>query len=106
MSVNIVVPEMGESVVEATVVRWLKSEGEPVSPGEAVVELETEKANFEVGAEKGGILVRIDKNKDDDVKVGDVLGVIDEARKEEEEKKRKPEQEREKRKKAAEEPEK
>ncbi|HEX9667477.1 MAG TPA: 2-oxoglutarate dehydrogenase complex dihydrolipoyllysine-residue succinyltransferase [Thermodesulfobacteriota bacterium] len=106
MSFNIVVPEMGESVVEATVVRWLKREGEPVSPGEAVVELETEKANFEVGAEKGGVLVRIDKNEEDDVMVGDVLGVIDEARKEEEEKKRKPEQEREKRKKAAEEPEK
>lgn len=102
MSFNIVVPEMGESVVEATVVRWLKKEGEHVSPGEAVVELETEKANFEVGAEKGGVLVRIDKNEEDDVMVGDVLGVIDEARKEEEEKKRKPERERER---AAEEPE-
>jgi 2-oxoglutarate dehydrogenase E2 component (dihydrolipoamide succinyltransferase) len=95
MPFNIVVPEMGESVVEATVVRWLKKEGEHVSPGEAVVELETEKANFEVGAEKGGVLVHIEKNQEDDVMVGDVLGVIDETRKEEE-KKRRPEQGREK----------
>lgn len=99
MSFNIVVPEMGESVVEATVIRWLKKEGEYVSAGEAVVELETEKANFEVGAEKAGLLVRIEKNEEDDVMVGDVLGVIDEARKEEakgeaEEKKIEPEPER------------
>ncbi|MBI4228282.1 MAG: 2-oxoglutarate dehydrogenase complex dihydrolipoyllysine-residue succinyltransferase [Deltaproteobacteria bacterium] len=94
MSVNIVVPEMGESVVEATVVRWLKKEGEPVTPGEAVVELETEKANFEVGAEHGGILLRIDKKEDDDVKVGDILGVIDEAGKGEGEHKRQPHVER------------
>lgn len=101
MSFNIVVPEMGESVVEATVVRWLKKEGEAVNPGEAVVELETEKANFEVGAEKGGILVRIDKTEEDDVMVGDVLGVIDEARKEEREQKVKTDQERDKSEKAA-----
>jgi len=68
---------MGESVVEATVVRWLKQEGDPVSPGEAVVELETEKANFEVGAEAGGVLVRIEKQEDEDVVVGDVLGMIE-----------------------------
>ncbi len=105
MSFNIVVPEMGESVVEATVVRWLKKEGEPVNPGEAVVELETEKANFEVGAEKGGILVRIDKNEEDDVMVGDVLGVIDEAQQEVREK-GEPGQEIEEREKAVKEPEK
>ncbi len=101
MSFNIVVPEMGESVVEATVVRWLKKEGEAVNPGEAVVELETEKANFEVGAEKGGILVRIDKTEEEDVMVGDVLGVIDEAGKEELEQKVKSDEERDKGEKAA-----
>lgn len=42
------VPELGESVVEATVGRWLKQEGEAVSPGEPVVELETDKVNLEV----------------------------------------------------------
>jgi 2-oxoglutarate dehydrogenase E2 component (dihydrolipoamide succinyltransferase) len=106
MSFNIVVPEMGESVVEATVVRWLKKEGEAVNPGEAVVELETEKANFEVGAEKGGILVRIDKTEEEDVIVGDVLGVIDEARKEQLEQKVKPDEDSDKGKKEPKEPDK
>jgi 2-oxoglutarate dehydrogenase E2 component (dihydrolipoamide succinyltransferase) len=77
MSTNIVVPELGESIVEATVVRWLKKEGEPVMIGEAVVELETEKANFEVASEQSGVLVRIARGADEDVKVGDLLGVIE-----------------------------
>ena len=83
MSANIVVPEMGESVVEATVVRWLKEEGDPVSVGEAVVELETEKANFEVGAEAEGVLARIEKKETEDVVVGDVLGIIEASDKKE-----------------------
>lgn len=106
MSFNIVVPEMGESVVEATVVRWLKKEGEAVNPGEAVVELETEKANFEVGAEKGGILLRIDKSEEEDVKVGDVLGVIDESGKEKPEQKLKPAEDRDRDDRAPEQPDK
>ncbi len=52
MSINIVVPDLGESVVEATVARWLKNEGDPVAVGEALVVLETEKVDLEVGAEK------------------------------------------------------
>ncbi len=79
MSTNIVVPELGESIVEATVIRWFKSEGEPVKIGEALLELETEKANFEVAAEKQGVLKTILKNEDDDVEVGEVLGVIEEG---------------------------
>jgi 2-oxoglutarate dehydrogenase E2 component (dihydrolipoamide succinyltransferase) len=79
MSTNIVVPELGESVVEATVLRWLKREGDRVAVGESVVELETEKANFEVAAEQAGVLVRIDRKEGDDVKVGEALGVIGDA---------------------------
>jgi 2-oxoglutarate dehydrogenase E2 component (dihydrolipoamide succinyltransferase) len=79
MSTNIVVPELGESVVEATVLRWLKREGDRVAVGESVVELETEKANFEVAAEQAGILVRIDRKEGDDVKVGEALGLIGDA---------------------------
>ncbi|HWP92524.1 MAG TPA: 2-oxoglutarate dehydrogenase complex dihydrolipoyllysine-residue succinyltransferase [Thermodesulfobacteriota bacterium] len=79
MSTNIVVPELGESVVEATVLRWLKREGDRVSVGESVVELETEKANFEVAAEQAGVLVRIDRKEGDDVKVGEALGLIGDA---------------------------
>jgi len=78
MSTNIIVPEFGESIIEATVIRWLKRVGDSVNAGDPLVELETEKANFEVAAEKSGILQTITKKEDTDVKVGDVLGVIDE----------------------------
>ncbi|HEV2495561.1 MAG TPA: 2-oxoglutarate dehydrogenase complex dihydrolipoyllysine-residue succinyltransferase [Terriglobia bacterium] len=79
MPSKIVVPELGESVLEATVGRWLKKVGEPVGVGEPLVELETEKVDLEVGAEKGGILSRIEKQQGEDVKIGDVLGIIEEA---------------------------
>src|SRR5689334_4147680 len=79
MPIQIKVPELGESVVEATVGRWLKQEGDRVAVGETVVEIETDKVNLEVGAEKDGVLAHIDKAKGTDVKVGDVLGVIDDA---------------------------
>jgi 2-oxoglutarate dehydrogenase E2 component (dihydrolipoamide succinyltransferase) len=76
METRIVVPALGESVVEATVARWLKKEGDAVDAGEVVVELETDKVNLEVGAEKSGVLVRIERQSGEDVKVGDVLGVL------------------------------
>ena len=79
MSVNIVVPELGESVVEATVGKWLKKQGDRVSVGEPVVELETEKVDLEVGAEHGGVLASIERGEGEDVKIGDVLGVIEES---------------------------
>ncbi|NIT13800.1 MAG: 2-oxoglutarate dehydrogenase complex dihydrolipoyllysine-residue succinyltransferase [Candidatus Dadabacteria bacterium] len=78
MSKKIVVPELGESVVEATVIRWIKNEGEAVAMGETLVELETEKANFEVAAEAAGVLEKILKNAQEDVEIGDVLGTISE----------------------------
>lgn len=80
MSINITVPELGESVVEATVVRWFKSVGDAVRIGDALVELETEKANFEVAAEKEGILSSIIKGDGEDVEVGEVLGAIEEGK--------------------------
>lgn len=73
---EIVVPELGESVLEATVGRWLKEEGERVSPGEVLVELETDKVNLEVGAKTSGVLKKIERQESEDVKVGDVLGII------------------------------
>ena len=77
MATNIVVPPLGDSVIEATIIRWVKQEGDPVSIGETIVELETEKANFEVAAEKAGVLSKISKKADEDVEVGEVLGEID-----------------------------
>jgi 2-oxoglutarate dehydrogenase E2 component (dihydrolipoamide succinyltransferase) len=79
MAVNIVVPELGESVVEATVLRWHKREGERVAAGETVVELETEKVNLEVSAPRAGLLTRIEHREGEDVKIGQVLGVIEET---------------------------
>ncbi len=78
MAFKIVVPSLGESIIEATVANWLKKEGDPVSTGEPIVELETEKVNLDVGAERNGTLTKIERKAGEDVKVGDVLGVIEE----------------------------
>jgi 2-oxoglutarate dehydrogenase E2 component (dihydrolipoamide succinyltransferase) len=77
MQTKIVVPALGESVVEATVARWLKKEGSRVEPGEALVELETDKVNLEVGAEKAGVLAKVEKGEGEDVKVGETLGILE-----------------------------
>ncbi len=79
MAVNIVVPEMGESIVDARIARWLKKVGEPVSVGEPVVELETDKVDVEVPAPKSGVLDRIAQAEGADVKIGEVLGTIAEG---------------------------
>ena len=78
MATKIVVPELGESVLEATVSRWLKKEGDFVNVGDVLVELETDKVNLEVGAKNPGVLAQIEVPEGTDVKVGDVLGTIDE----------------------------
>ena len=79
MPANIVVPEVGESIVDARVAKWLRKEGDAVSAGDPLVELETDKVDLEVGAPQAGVLSRIDRKDGEDVKVGEVLGVIDEA---------------------------
>lgn len=79
MSVQITVPALGESVVEATIARWLKQEGDAVKAGEAVVALETDKVDLEVPAEKDGVLSKIARQAGEDVKIGDVLGLIEEG---------------------------
>jgi 2-oxoglutarate dehydrogenase E2 component (dihydrolipoamide succinyltransferase) len=73
------VPELGESVADATVGRWLKQEGEAVSAGDALVELETDKINFEVEAEHDGVLESIAKAEGDTVTVGEVIGTLGEG---------------------------
>jgi 2-oxoglutarate dehydrogenase E2 component (dihydrolipoamide succinyltransferase) len=77
MSIEIKVPQMGESVVEATVGEWLKKEGDTVNLGDVLVELETDKVDVEVGAESSGVLGKILVASGEDVQVGDVLGVIE-----------------------------
>ena len=79
MPVHIVVPEMGESIVDARIARWLKSEGDAVAAGEALVELETDKVDVEVSAPKAGVLETIAFNAGADVKIGEVLGTLSEG---------------------------
>jgi len=74
---NIVVPELGESVVEARIARWLKKEGDAVQAGEALVSLETEKIDLEVSAEQAGVLTSIKRQEGEDVKIGELLGVLE-----------------------------
>ncbi len=79
MDREIRVPPLGESLVEATVGRWLKHEGEAVVAGEPVVQLETEKVNLDVTADVTGVLKKIIHHEGDAVRVGEVLGTIESA---------------------------
>jgi 2-oxoglutarate dehydrogenase E2 component (dihydrolipoamide succinyltransferase) len=79
MSTNIVVPELGESVVEARVAKWLKKAGDEVTAGEPLVELETEKIDLEVSADRAGVLANIKHQEGADVKVGEVLAILEES---------------------------
>ncbi|MGC4045128.1 MAG: 2-oxoglutarate dehydrogenase complex dihydrolipoyllysine-residue succinyltransferase [Armatimonas sp.] len=79
MSVEIKVPSMGESVVEATVAQWLKKPGDAVAAGEALVELETDKVNQEIEAPFAGVLTSIAAPEGSTVSVGALLGTIDGA---------------------------
>jgi 2-oxoglutarate dehydrogenase E2 component (dihydrolipoamide succinyltransferase) len=73
------VPPLGESIVEATISRWLKQEGDAVAPGESLVELETDKITVDVPAMSTGVLRKRLRNEGDVVKVDDVLAEIEEG---------------------------
>src|SRR5436309_13287435 len=79
MSTEILVPTLGESIVDATIATWLKHEGDPVKRGEALVELETDMVNVEVNEEQEGVLQKIVKQEGDTVAVGDVIGLAGEV---------------------------
>ena len=76
MSEKILVPVLGESIVEATVSKWLKNEGDPVEADEPIVELETDKVNLEVPSPTSGILEKINSKDGSVVEVGATLGSI------------------------------
>ena len=79
MGVEIKVPALGESVVEATVAQWFMAAGEAIAADEPLVELETDKVTIEVPAPAGGTLTEIRAGTGENVEPGAVLGVIDEA---------------------------
>jgi 2-oxoglutarate dehydrogenase E2 component (dihydrolipoamide succinyltransferase) len=78
MSEKIVVPVLGESITEATVSKWLKSEGESVEADEPIVELETDKVNLEVPSPVSGVLSEINSKDGTVVEVGALLGFVSE----------------------------
>jgi len=77
MTLEVKVPQLPESVSEATIVTWHKSVGDAVKRDENLVDLETEKVVLEVPAPKDGVLTEILKNDGDTVEADEVLGVVD-----------------------------
>src|SRR6476660_8094524 len=78
MPTNVDVPNLGESVTEAVLIRWIKKDGEPVGKDEPVAELETDKANADLPAPAAGVLRHV-KAAGDTVLVGETIGRVDEA---------------------------
>ena len=79
MSIEIKVPVLGESVVEATVAKWMKNVGEDVSADEPIVELETDKVSLEVPSPKAGVLTDIVAQEGDTVEVDAILALLQEG---------------------------
>ena len=80
MTIDLLVPALGESVVEATVAKWMKSSGDSVNADEPIVELETEKVTLEVPSPVSGILHEIVANEGANVEVGALLGILSEEK--------------------------
>ncbi len=78
MSEKIIVPELGESITEATVAKWLKNTGDSVDADEPIVELETDKVNLEVPSPITGVLSEINSKNGTVVEVGALLGSVSE----------------------------
>jgi len=77
---EIIVPELAESTVEATVASWLKKEGEIITKGDVIIELDTDKVSLEIVAPSDGLIQSISKQEGETVKVGDILGSIDDSK--------------------------
>lgn len=77
MTIEITVPSLGESIMEATVVRWHKAEGDAVVAGEVLCELETDKVTMEVPAPVSGVLSRIVAPLESDIRVGGLLAQME-----------------------------
>ena len=79
MSIEIKVPVLGESVVEATVAKWMKNVGEKVNADEPIVELETDKVSLKVPSPKAGVLTDIVAKEGDTVEVDAILALLQEG---------------------------
>jgi len=79
MNTPVIVPTLGESVAEATVAKWLKKVGDPVSTDEVIVELETDKVSVEVTSPNSGYISEIKTKVGETVEVGSQLGSISQS---------------------------
>src|SRR6476619_4257020 len=79
MSVDVVMPQMGESITEGTVSKWLKKEGDRIEKDEAILEISTDKVDAEVPSPGAGILLKINTPEGETVEVGTVVAVVGEA---------------------------
>ena len=77
--IEIKVPAVGESISEVTLLKWNKKDGDYVERDEVIAELESEKATFEVNAEKAGIIKLASLKEGDSIRIGDLLASIDET---------------------------
>src|SRR5438094_5400097 len=75
MASEVILPRLGQGMESGTIVRWLKSEGDPVQKGEALYELDTDKVTQEVEAEATGVLLKI-AIAEGEVEVGKTIGII------------------------------
>ena len=79
MSVEIIVPTLGESITEATVSKWIKNIGDEFDVDEPLVEIETDKITVEVSAPQAGALKEINVKAGENIKIGGVLGIINDT---------------------------
>src|ERR671916_3459323 len=73
---EVIMPKMGDAMEEGTLVKWLMSEGDEVSEGDAIAEIETDKASMEIEAEDSGTLAQFIASEGDDVPVGEAIAFI------------------------------
>src|SRR5215204_729641 len=79
MPTNIVMPQMGESIFEGTITKWLKKEGEPVKRDEPLFEISTDKIDTEIQSSVGGVLQKILMPEGSKVPIHTVVAIIEEA---------------------------
>ena len=79
MATNVVMPQLGESVTEGTVTRWLKNVGDSIKVDEAIVEVSTDKVDTEIPSPVAGVLLEIKAAQDAVIPVGGVMAIIGES---------------------------
>src|SRR5512135_3365774 len=79
MATDVIMPQMGESIFEGTITKWLKKPGEPVQRDEPLFEISTDKVDAEIPSPASGVLKEIKAQEGTTVQVNTVVGVIDAA---------------------------